>query len=81
MDSSLLTWTDNWQTHPLVGEGAPHTHDSNCQTEQISGHEIQSVLETKTDKLTDWLTASRSVTSTSTIRFSEQRRKASGFFV
>jgi hypothetical protein len=45
--------TDKWQTRLLAIEGAPYGQDSNFQPKQISGHEPQRGLDTKTDSLTD----------------------------
>jgi hypothetical protein len=52
-DLLLLTDSDKRQTRPLVREGAPYRQDSNFQEEEISGHEPQTGLDTKTDWLTD----------------------------
>jgi hypothetical protein len=72
MDLLLLIWTDKWQTYPLVRESAPHTHNSNCQSEtniwswvpKGSGHQAR-LADWLTDWLadwpTDWLTASHTL--------------------
>jgi hypothetical protein len=50
----LLTDSDTRQTHPLVREGAlPWKRQYLSNSQQISGHEPQTVLDTKTDRLTD----------------------------
>jgi hypothetical protein len=62
-----MTKTDTWQTRPLVREDAPNRQDSNFEKKNIWSKvpDLGS-----TPRHTDWLTVSRNVTLTLTLKHS-----------